>query len=866
MRTRPKVLLSVSAALFILFLFLYLFLSNLISKNYADFERGIVREDTVRVRDALESRRDDLYTKLGDWAQWDDTYEFIGDGNQDYIDSNLQNSAFEILKVNLIAISDNDGNILFSKNVIAEEAQPFPESLAELVKSHVYFTDSQEDIAHQGVLALPEGTVMFASRPVTTSDGLAEPHGRILFGYFLDDEDRDALSVLTHLNIEIQRYDRAVADPTRSSIIDGLSREDFFVPRVESTAASIAGYTTVPDAHTGEPALLLGAKIPRDIYAQGQASNHLFLWTMAVAGVIITLVVLGLFELTVLRKLSRLERGVIRIRDGGESRGLIDFPDSRDEFRSLAEEMNRSLTSLYQTESRLEEQRNELKKFQLAAEKSYNHLIITDENGIVMYANPAASLNTGYSNAEMMGGKPSLWGKQMPREVYEDMWRTIKTEKKSYSGELLNRRKDGTKYLVSASITPILDDDGQVRYFVGIERDITEERAQRERDRENMQQLESVNGRLASEKARAEGILRYLRSIAEGVFATDRRGMIVFVNDAAAAMIGKTPSDLLGEQSIDFFKFYIGSGKEATRILPSADALKLGHPRPFPREAFLALSESSTLPISGSYAPIVEAEHISGTIIVFHDITKQHELEKMKENFLSIAAHQLRTPLGSMRWTMELLMNGDLGKVPKSAHVALTQLYDNSSRMLTIVKDLLNVSKIEQGRTQEAFAKTDIVNLVGEVVKAMSGAAKKKGQRLSLEKPKANIPELVVTQKHLFEAIENLISNAVRYNRERGSVVVEVRQDKNFVTVSVTDTGIGIPKTDQAKIFSKFYRASNAVSHYTDGSGLGLAVVKSYVEENGGSVSFESEENVGTTFIVHLPIEPKNPIISTSKF
>ena len=113
-----------------------------------------------------------------------------------------------------------------------------------------------------------------------------------------------------------------------------------------------------------------------------------------------------------------------------------------------------------------------------------------------------------------------------------------------------------------------------------------------------------------------------------------------------------------------------------------------------------------------------------------------------------------------------------------------------------------------------------------------------------------------VTREHIFEAIENLISNGLRYSREGGTVTITIQSDqkKEILEIRVADTGIGIPKVDQEKIFSKFFRASNAVRSFTDGSGLGLSVVKSYVEENGGTVRFESEENMGSTFIITLPL------------
>lgn len=856
MRTRPKALLSVIIAFCVLFFALAWTLSEFLSKNYAEFEREAVKVDMLRLRDALGTWQGNLYTKLGDWSQWDDTYQFIQDQNPEYLDSNLQDSSFGLLQVNLIAISTTEGKTVFAKQVVNGAVQPFPQSLQTLLETHPYFTQSRPDEEHKGLIVLPEGPILFASRPVTTSDGTGEPNGRILFAYFLDPEEAATLSNLMHFPVHFQTLAATQDDQVLTSVVRVLDQTEAVVPTVPDHDTTIAGYTILPDVLTPGEGLLFRGTIERTIFAQGQNSITVFLRTMLVAALGIILVVAGLFEIIVLRKLSNLVRGVVALRGTDISKGFIDLPRGADEFRSLAEELNRSLASLYQTESRLEEQRNELKKFQLAAEKSFNHLVITDADGVVMYANPAASANTGYSNQEIIGERPSLWGGQMSKAFYKKLWRTIRDEKKTFFGEFKNRRKDGSFYLASASITPILDEQGEVRYFVGIERDITEERANQEKDRQNMLELEAANDRLAAEKARAEGILRYLRSIGEGVYATDKRGTIVFINETARKLLGLGDRDVLGEDSKTLFQFYTETEEDPHPLSPTALALEAKQAKMFPHGVFLRRPEQEPLPISGTFAPIIEREHIAGAIVVFQDITDRYQLEKLKENFLSIAAHQLRTPLGSMRWSMELLKNGDLGRVPKAAQETLDQLYENSTRMLTIVKDLLNVSKIDQGKTHEDPMSADIAVLVTEVVDTMKGSAKKHGITLILEKPKKKLPLLVVTRKHLFEALENLIANAIRYNRPKGSITISTTRVSDAVLITVADTGIGIPKADQNKIFAKFYRASNAVRHYTDGSGLGLAVVKSYVEENGGTVAFESEEGVGTTFTVRLPLPP----------
>lgn len=511
------------------------------------------------------------------------------------------------------------------------------------------------------------------------------------------------------------------------------------------------------------------------------------------------------------------------------------------------------LEDIQESEEKLRAQKEELDKFKLAADNSFNHTVITDPDGRVLYANKAAENLTGFSVKEMLGKTPALWGKQMSREFYESFWHAVKQEKRPYLGEVTNRRKDGTRYLASINASPILDSKGRVKFFIGIERDITEERQHQNEIERHSRELEEANALIRTEKERAEGILRFLESIGEAVYATDADRKIIFINRAAAEYIGKDPEEIIGTHTSDHFIFEAGDAGDLERQFPIQTVLKSQETVIFPNHTFAVKGEKK-LPVTGTASPIIDDEkQLLGVIVIFQDITEKYELEQMKDRFLSVAAHQLRTPIGSMRWSMELLRNGDFGKLPKGASEAVQQLYDNSTRLLGLVNDLLDVSRIDQGRAQEEVQDTDIAKLISEVIETLSGEAAQRGVTVSYAPPEG-LPLIRITQKHIFDAIENLVSNAIRYNRQDGTIEVSVQSVPDAIEIRIADTGIGIPLEDQPKLFSKFFRASNAVRSFTDGSGLGLSVVKSYVEENGGSVSFESQEGVGATFMVRLPI------------
>ena len=236
-------------------------------------------------------------------------------------------------------------------------------------------------------------------------------------------------------------------------------------------------------------------------------------------------------------------------------------------------------------------------------------------------------------------------------------------------------------------------------------------------------------------------------------------------------------------------------------------------------------------------------------------------LNVVKSEFVSIASHQLRTPLGSMRWSMELLLNGDLGKLPKDAKEAVQQLYDNSQRLVTLVNDLLSIARIEQNLGSEEKEFVNIAEIMKAVQSQLQAEADKRNIKILMGVPEQPLLKILVSPKHIHQALENLLSNAIKYNRDNGTITIKIAEKEKYLELMIKDTGIGIPKEDQLKIFFKFFRASNAVLKETEGSGLGLSVVKSYLEESQARISFESEENVGTTFIVEFPLDPTAGIL-----
>jgi PAS domain S-box-containing protein len=249
------------------------------------------------------------------------------------------------------------------------------------------------------------------------------------------------------------------------------------------------------------------------------------------------------------------------------------------------------------------------------------------------------------------------------------------------------------------------------------------------------------------------------------------------------------------------------------------------------------------------------SQKLIGGVTIFQDITERKGIEKTKTDFVSLASHQLRTPLSTINWYTEMLLAGDAGKVSDEQKKYLTEIHTGNQRMVELVNALLNASQFELGVFNIEPELTDVVVLMQSVIKEQEPQIKAKKQHIETEFAK-DIPTIPVDHKLLRMVFQNLLSNAVKYTPDDGNVKIFISLDKDKnILFKVSDTGYGIPKNQQDKMFTKLFRADNVREKDTSGTGLGLYIIKLIVERFGGKIWFESEENKGTTFYITLPIE-----------
>lgn len=374
-----------------------------------------------------------------------------------------------------------------------------------------------------------------------------------------------------------------------------------------------------------------------------------------------------------------------------------------------------------------------------------------------------------------------------------------------------------------------------------------------EEEKQHEIELEKSKTVIEEEKAKAEAVLQ---SIGDGVFAVDLNYKVMLMNAVAEQLSGFSFTEAQGKYYRDIFQFVQEKNPESPYPLFVEEVIRLGTVKKLANHTLLIRKDQTKLPVSDSAAPIKDDKgNIFGGIVVVRDASREREVERVKDEFISIAAHQLRTPLGSMRWIIEMLLK--YPETPQKVRDKIELVNKSNQRMIILVNDLLNVSRVDQGKVQNEPSLTDICEIIKAAVSEIDAEAQKRKVSIEL-RLSSDIPKIMIDFKRFRDVIQNLLSNAVKYNVEGGKAVIIAMLVANYIRISVVDDGIGIPKEDQQRVFSKFYRAANAAKSDTTGSGLGLFVVKSYVEEWGGSVRFQSVEGKGSTFYLELPVNVKN--------
>lgn len=242
------------------------------------------------------------------------------------------------------------------------------------------------------------------------------------------------------------------------------------------------------------------------------------------------------------------------------------------------------------------------------------------------------------------------------------------------------------------------------------------------------------------------------------------------------------------------------------------------------------------------------------SFVITQGFERLAEANRMKSEFIGIVSHQLRSPLTNLKWAVELLMSGEVGKIEEKQLEYFKILKENCSRMGELVSDLLTVLGIEQRKLALNKKEISLAEIARDLIVGFKPWTLASNIKVEVEE-EANLPQVMADPSQIKLVIENLLDNAIRYIKGSGEVKIKIFKKEKNLFFEIKDSGIGIPREDQKYIFQKFFRSGNAMKFQTKGSGLGLFIVKSIVEKSGGKIEFESEEGKGTTFRFTLPLK-----------
>ncbi len=495
-----------------------------------------------------------------------------------------------------------------------------------------------------------------------------------------------------------------------------------------------------------------------------------------------------------------------------------------------------------------------------ALESSSNHIIITNPEGKIIYANKAVSNITGYLPEEIIGSTPRLWGGLMSQAFYTEFWDTIKHKKRPFYGEISNRRKNGELYTAVCRVSPILNEAKELLGFIGTEEDISSRKEYEHTLEQRTEELLETKNQNEQEKVRYQALLN---SIGDGVVACDQAGTVIFANAAAEHMLGLSQNDILGTTWAQTNPIVV---TEQGDLVPLADRAhmqakatsKVAHAR-----YFYQTLQGKKIPVAVTASPIVLENLYLGTIIVFRDITNEALVDKAKTEFVSLASHQLRTPLSAINWYTEMLLAGDGGALLPEQRRYMQEVATANARMIQLVNSLLNVSRIELGTFMIQPQAIDVLSVLRSVMDELKPAMDER--RLQFSETHTGELTTQADPVLLRAIIQNILSNAVKYTPEEGHITAQLTHQAQEETIAgilvphdsillaVTDTGYGIPENQAGKIFTKLFRADNVQEKDTQGTGLGLYIVKSICQAAGGDVWFTSKENNGSTFYFFIP-------------
>lgn len=530
---------------------------------------------------------------------------------------------------------------------------------------------------------------------------------------------------------------------------------------------------------------------------------------------------------------------------------IVDLLQMVQSQKIALNDLQKLANTLKKQRQELREQEREARKLALIASRTDNAVILTNAQGEIEWVNEGFTRITEYTLEEVVGRKPGefLQGPESQPQVVDRMRHHLH-KGEAFREELINYTKSGFPYWVHIEVQPIHDKNGQLTHFMAIEADITKEK-------EAAQQLQ-----------REKDLLELtLASISEAVLTTTSDGRIELMNQAAANLFGVTSKVAIGCPVLDFMRLSTLQGVPIENIFEISDDADeetvTGNVFDLHQAVMMTNHLGMNRKVTYQIKPMEPgSENKSRLLLVLRDVDEELEIERMKTDFVSSVSHELRTPLTSIKGFVATILKDP--EMPADVRAQfLNIVHDQSNRLQDLVDDLLEISRLESGKIPFNFEVVETATILRQAIREFEISAGKAGVELRLNMP-GTLPNLYGDRSKFRSVLTNLISNAIKFTPEGGSVGVQVDQDADSLQIIVSDTGMGIPEKDRERIFQKFFRV-NRPGVEIQGTGLGLAIVKAIVENFGGSIRLKSKVGEGTTFHLEFPLCQEDPSGTSSE-
>ncbi len=508
-------------------------------------------------------------------------------------------------------------------------------------------------------------------------------------------------------------------------------------------------------------------------------------------------------------------------------------------------------------------------------------ILVTDVNGKIIFSNDYFRKVSQYSENELIGQNYNILNPgKYPQSYYDTLGKKAVKEGKILHEEVSNKAKDGSVYWVDSSIIPHFGENGQISHYICVGFLITDKiLAQSELNKKtdnlektifdmkvNEVELENtkkailniledldeekkaverrVEVRTAEIKLEKEKLQHVTKNIKDGVVLLDNEGRVIFTNEGLYPLFNLKQEDIPVANVLEEIFTYL----EETNFKDLFARCLQG--------------EIFTVPEIESQGKIFEiffnnlkvkngATDSINYLILISEVTEAKLLERSKSELVAVASHQLRTPLTAVRGNIEMLIDESYGPLNAEQHELLSDVDISTVRLISMVNDMLDITKIERGNLDMVLEYVSLKETVDSICSDLEEYAKRRGVVIEIDIK--DDTTVYGDKSRVRQVMQNLIDNAIKYSKRTGLLNISSNVEGKFAHITFKDSGQGIPKLEQSKIFNRFYRASNVKNNSSNGSGLGLYIVKSIVEQLHGNIRFESEENVGTTFFVALP-------------